>query len=79
MRGFPAPPSLLAPRAVQMKDGQMFHTVTYGQRNMASYASQLSREDRWKVIVYIRAMQKRAAVQPAAAPAKAGTQTGGQQ
>jgi mono/diheme cytochrome c family protein len=61
MRGFPAPPSLLAERALQMKDGQMFHIVTYGQGNMASYAAQLSREDRWRAIAFIRQLQKQAA------------------
>jgi mono/diheme cytochrome c family protein len=60
MRGFPAPPSLLAERALRMKDGQILHIVTYGQGNMASYASQLSREDRWKVVGFIRQLQKQA-------------------
>jgi mono/diheme cytochrome c family protein len=57
-RGFPPPPSLLADRARAMKDGQMFHVLTYGQNNMPSYASQISREDRWSVIGYVRAMQQ---------------------
>jgi len=61
MRGFPAPPSLLAERALRMKDGQMFHIVTFGQGNMASYASQLSREDRWNVVAFIRQLQKQGA------------------
>jgi mono/diheme cytochrome c family protein len=65
MRGFPAPPSLLAERALRMADGQMFHVVTYGQGNMASYAGQLSRDDRWKVVAFIRELQKKSA--PAAA------------
>lgn len=56
-RGFPAPPSLLAPRALNMKDGQMFHVLTYGQANMPSYASQVDREDRWRVIEYVRQLQ----------------------
>ena len=60
-RGFPAPLSLIASHAVEMKDGQMFHIVTYGQKNMASYATQVSRDDRWKVILYVRALQKQAA------------------
>lgn len=70
-RGFPAPLSLIAPQAVGMKDGQMFHIVTYGQKNMASYATQVSRDDRWKVILYVRSLQKQAAEaakQAAAAP-----------
>ena len=36
--GFPPPASLLADRAVQMKDGQMFHVLTYGQGNMPSFS-----------------------------------------
>lgn len=61
MRGFPAPPSLLAERALRMRDGQIFHIVSYGQGNMASYASQLSHEDRWKVVAFIRQLQKQGA------------------
>jgi mono/diheme cytochrome c family protein len=59
-RGIPAPVSLLADNAVRMKDGEMFHVLTFGQRNMASQAAQLSREDRWKVIVYVRSLQDKA-------------------
>jgi mono/diheme cytochrome c family protein len=66
-RGYPPPPSLLAEHALKMKDGQMFHALTYGQNNMPSYASQLSREDRWNVILYLRTMQ--AAAAPSATPA----------
>jgi hypothetical protein len=60
-RGVPPPPSLLADKARSMKDGQLFHVLTYGQGNMASYAGQLSREQRWQAILHVRAMQKPAA------------------
>lgn len=67
-RGFPPPPSLLAAHALEMKDGQMFHALTYGQGNMPSHAAQLSREDRWTVIAHVRALQANAAgSQPPAA------------
>jgi mono/diheme cytochrome c family protein len=56
-RGVPPPPSLLAAHARDMKDGQMFHVLTFGQNNMAAYASQLSTDDRWNVIAYVRALQ----------------------
>jgi mono/diheme cytochrome c family protein len=59
LRGFPAPPSLLAPRARGLADGQIFHIVTYGQNNMPSYASQVEREDRWKAILYVRELQRK--------------------
>jgi len=60
-RGYPAPPSLLADDARKIKDGQIFHILTYGQKNMPSYAGQLSREDRWKVILYVRSLENQPA------------------
>jgi mono/diheme cytochrome c family protein len=59
-RGYPAPPPLASEHALQLKDGQMFHILTYGQRNMPPYAAQISRDDRWKVILYVRSLQKQA-------------------
>lgn len=56
-RGYPAPPSFLAPHALNMPDGQMFHVITYGQANMPSYAAQVERDDRWHVIEYVRKLQ----------------------
>jgi mono/diheme cytochrome c family protein len=41
-----------------MKDGQMFHVLTYGQGNMPSFSAQLSQTDRWSVILYVRALQE---------------------
>ncbi|HEU5453059.1 MAG TPA: cytochrome c [Terriglobales bacterium] len=69
-RGYPPPPSLLAEHAVKMKDGQLFHILTYGQNNMPSYASQLSRQDRWDAIFYVRSLQ--AAAPPASAAVSGG-------
>ncbi|RYF88719.1 MAG: cytochrome c [Chitinophagaceae bacterium] len=40
-----------------MSDGTMFHSVTYGKGNMGSYASQLTKEQRWMVIKYVRTLQ----------------------
>jgi mono/diheme cytochrome c family protein len=67
LRGVPPPPSFMAENALKLRDGQMFHIVTFGQKNMSSYASQVSREDRWKAILNIRLLQRRAAAQAAAA------------
>lgn len=61
-RGFPPPPSLLAEKALKLKDGQMFHILTYGQGNMPSLASQIARQDRWRVIKKVRSLQKQAGV-----------------
>jgi mono/diheme cytochrome c family protein len=49
-----------------MKDGTMFHSITYGKNNMGSYASQLTRQQRWMVIKYVRTLQGPAGVAPAA-------------
>ena len=63
-RGFPPPPSLLAGHAINMQDGQMFHVLTFGQNNMPSYASQISREDRWNAIAYLRTLQAQVPAPP---------------
>ena len=70
-RGFPPPPSLFAENAVKMRDGQMFHVLSFGQGNMASYAAQVAREDRWKVILYVRELQAQEARKAALAAAAA--------
>lgn len=57
-RGFLQPPSLHAARGLAMADGEMFHILTYGQGNMAAYASQLTREERWRVILHVRRLQE---------------------
>lgn len=56
-RGFPPPPSLLASHARDMRDGQIFHVLTYGQQNMPSYASQIDAADRWRAVAYVRQLQ----------------------
>ena len=53
-----APKNLVADPVVSvMPDGQMFYSVTYGKNMMGSYASQLSRTQRWMVIKYIKDKQ----------------------
>ena len=47
---------------MQMPEGKMFHSVHYGKADMGSYASQLSKDDRWKVIAYIKSMQQKKAM-----------------
>jgi mono/diheme cytochrome c family protein len=52
-----APKNLTAPDAVAFKDGHYFYVMTNGIRSMGSYASQLTPEQRWWVIKYIRSKQ----------------------
>lgn len=41
-----------------MPAGQMFYSVAYGKNLMGSYASQLSRKQRWMIIAYIKSKQQ---------------------
>ena len=66
LRGYPAPPNLTAGKSLELTEGQMFHILTFGQKNMPSHASQLDVRDRWSVIAYMRAAQE-AAVRAASA------------
>jgi len=62
-RGYPPPPSLFAENCMNMKDGQLFHAITYGQGNMPAYAAQVSPDDRWNVILHIRSLQEKEAAE----------------
>ena len=71
MHGFPAPPNLLGEKSMKLAEGQMFHILTFGQKKMPSYASQLTMNDRWSAIAYVRSMQNAAAAPaPASEAAK---------
>lgn len=52
-------------------DGRIFHVINYGQGNMGSYASQLSRKQRWMIIQYIRTLEPKPEEGAAAAAAPA--------
>ena len=45
---------------LKMPEGTMFHVATYGKGIMGSYASQLSRRQRWMVVQYIKSQQAKA-------------------
>lgn len=53
----PAVANLTLKQYVDMPEGTMFHAITYGKGNMGSYASQLTREQRWMVIEYVKKTQ----------------------
>lgn len=44
-------------RIVELTDGELFNTVSYGKGLMQGYASQLDIQDRWAAIAYLRALQ----------------------
>ena len=55
---FPNPPTLHSDRARNFPDGMIYHIITNGQNIMPSYASQVTREERWAIVNYIRVLQR---------------------
>jgi mono/diheme cytochrome c family protein len=55
---FPNPPTLHTDKVRNWPDGRIYHVITEGQNAMPSYAPQISREDRWAIIQYIRVLQR---------------------
>ena len=59
LRGqFPSPPSLHSKRAIGFSDGMVYHIITNGQNVMPSYASQITRDERWAIVNYVRVLQR---------------------
>jgi len=65
---FPPPPSFHRSAGAKstrgtlmadLSDGQIFHTITYGYNAMGSHASQLTPDERWKVVMYVHELQKK--------------------
>jgi len=56
-RGFTPARSFHDPRLRDAPAGHFFEVMTQGFGQMPSYANQLSEQDRWAVIAYIRALQ----------------------
>jgi mono/diheme cytochrome c family protein len=56
-RGFPAPPSYHDDRLRTVNPQHLFDVITRGYGIMYPYADRVSVEDRWAIIVYIRALQ----------------------
>ncbi|TDH24026.1 cytochrome c [Segetibacter sp. 3557_3] len=56
---YPAKPATLVGDAniEKLSEGTIFHVQTYGKNLMGSYASQLTRKQRWMIANYIKQMQ----------------------
>jgi mono/diheme cytochrome c family protein len=57
---YPRPPALFSDKVVKWHDGSIFNVITNGQNLMPSYKTQIKAEDRWAVILYVRALQRAA-------------------
>ncbi len=54
----PTPPAYNTSRIKAFKEGRIFHTITVGYGNMKPYASQIVREDRWRIVHYVQKLQR---------------------
>jgi len=52
------PASLHVEPALTRPTGHLFNTITNGIRTMPSYGAQISVEDRWAIVAYVRALQR---------------------
>ncbi|MBC7567933.1 MAG: cytochrome c [Pedobacter sp.] len=43
---------------IDLTAGKIYHTIKYGLNSMGSYASQLTPDERWKVVMYVQQLQK---------------------
>lgn len=59
LRGqFPSPPTLNSDIVRDWSDGRIYHVITNGQNVMPGYDRQLNRQERWAVVLYVRALQR---------------------
>lgn len=45
------------PRIVKMQDGELFYVITNGRNLMGAYGPNVTVEDRWAIVAYLRALQ----------------------
>ncbi|NBU96671.1 MAG: cytochrome c [Spirochaetia bacterium] len=41
-----------------LNDGQIYHVITNGNGQMPAYASMISEDDRWKIVLYVRKLKE---------------------
>lgn len=57
-QGWVPPTNLHEARIREQPAGEIFNTITHGIRNMPGYGSQMDADERWAVVLYVRALQK---------------------
>ncbi|MBI5247600.1 MAG: c-type cytochrome [Elusimicrobia bacterium] len=50
--------SLAGKSSFDLPDGELFHILTYGRNNMPPHAAQLPMDERWRVVSYLRELQR---------------------
>jgi mono/diheme cytochrome c family protein len=47
-------PAYSRERLPNITEGSIYHVITYGKNLMGSHASQLTEEERWKIVHYVQ-------------------------
>jgi len=53
----PGPPPAYNGALKNLPEGKIFHSITYGKNSMGSHSSQLTTEERWKLVYYVQKLQ----------------------
>jgi mono/diheme cytochrome c family protein len=56
------PRDISAVPTAKLNDGEIFHTITLGFGSMGAHGAQIRTEDRWKLVLYVRELQKAAQI-----------------
>ena len=51
-------PSYSTGRVATVSEGHIFHVITHGKGRMSSHGSQISIEERWRIVRYVQQLQK---------------------
>jgi mono/diheme cytochrome c family protein len=54
------PRDISAAPTAKLRDGEIFHTITLGFGSMGAHGAQIKPDDRWKLVLYVRSLQKNA-------------------
>jgi mono/diheme cytochrome c family protein len=55
---FPNPPSFHTAKSRALADGTLFHVITLGRNTMPAHAALVPADDRWRLVHFIRALQR---------------------
>jgi mono/diheme cytochrome c family protein len=53
----PAPPDLTDLKTVKKTDGELFYKISEGRKPMPSFKKKLTDEQRWQLVLYVRALE----------------------
>lgn len=51
-------PAYNAGTTKDLSEGHIFHVITHGIRRMGAHGSQISEDDRWKIVTYVQTLQQ---------------------